>query len=184
MAGSALPVFRYITWGIFIGELCLATVSEWNSAVNLNAFRFLKFFLRKWTCFCFLTYLQNCFYQKQVICFRIGNRLCFTSLCSSSVFKITSILPPCLSKVVWRKHRVSVLLVFSQEWLFFFWNLYWCVTVLLLDFFFFFLMFLFFGQEACGILMLWPGIKPTPLALEGEVLTTGLPGKFLCAPLT
>ena len=33
-----------IKQGLFIGELCLATVSEWNSAVNLNAFRFLKFF--------------------------------------------------------------------------------------------------------------------------------------------
>ena len=36
---------------------------------------------------------------------------------------------------------------------------------------------MFFGQEACGILATWPGIEPTPLALEGEVLTTGLPGK-------
>ena len=35
----------------------------------------------------------------------------------------------------------------------------------------------FFGCEACGILVPWPGIKrPT---LEGEVLTTGLPGKSL-----
>ena len=31
-------------------------------------------------------------------------------------------------------------------------------------------MFLFFGREACGILT-------TPPALEGEVLTTGPPGK-------
>ena len=39
-------------------------------------------------------------------------------------------------------------------------------------------MFWFFGCRACGILAPWPGIKHIPLALEGEVLTTGLPGKF------
>ena len=33
--------------------------------------------------------------------------------------------------------------------------------------------------EACGILVPFPGIEPTPLALEGKVLTTGLPGKSL-----
>ena len=38
-------------------------------------------------------------------------------------------------------------------------------------------MFWFFGHEACGILAPLPGIKPTTPALEGEVLTTGLPGK-------
>ena len=38
-------------------------------------------------------------------------------------------------------------------------------------------MFWFFGQEACRILASWPGIEPAPSALEGEVLTTGLPGK-------
>ena len=30
---------------------------------------------------------------------------------------------------------------------------------------------------ACAILAPWPGIKPTPPDLEGEVLTTGPPGK-------
>ena len=40
-------------------------------------------------------------------------------------------------------------------------------------------MFWFFGCKACGILAPWPGIEHTPLALEGEVLTTGLPGKSL-----
>ena len=39
-------------------------------------------------------------------------------------------------------------------------------------------MFCFFDLEACGILASWPGIDPAPPALEGEVLTTGLPGKF------
>ena len=38
-------------------------------------------------------------------------------------------------------------------------------------------MFWFFGREAYGILAPRPGIEPTPPALEGEVLTTGPPGK-------
>ena len=40
-------------------------------------------------------------------------------------------------------------------------------------------MFWFFGREARGILAPQPGIEPTPSALEGEVLTTGPPGKSL-----
>ena len=40
-------------------------------------------------------------------------------------------------------------------------------------------MFCFFGQEACGILAIWPGTEPSSPALEGEVLTTGPPGKSL-----
>ena len=31
------------------------------------------------------------------------------------------------------------------------------------------------GPEACGILVPWPGIRPAPLALEGQVPTTGPP---------
>ena len=38
-------------------------------------------------------------------------------------------------------------------------------------------MFCFFGREACGILAPWPGIEPAPPILEGEILTTGPPGK-------
>ena len=38
-------------------------------------------------------------------------------------------------------------------------------------------MFWSFGHEACGVLASWPGIEPSPSALEGEVLTTGPPGK-------
>ena len=34
-----------------------------------------------------------------------------------------------------------------------------------------------FDCRACGILGPWPGIEPTAPALEGEVLTTRLPGK-------
>ena len=40
-------------------------------------------------------------------------------------------------------------------------------------------MFWFFGRKACGILAPQPEIEPAPTALEGEVLTTGLPGKSL-----
>ena len=38
-------------------------------------------------------------------------------------------------------------------------------------------MFWFFGREACGVSAPRPGIEPTPPVLEGEVLTTGPPGK-------
>ena len=41
------------------------------------------------------------------------------------------------------------------------------------------LCFQFFYHEACGILVPQPGIKPTLPVLEGEVLTTGPPGKSL-----
>ena len=40
-------------------------------------------------------------------------------------------------------------------------------------------MFWVFGPEACGILAPQPGIEPTLPTLEGEVFTTGLPGKSL-----
>ena len=40
-------------------------------------------------------------------------------------------------------------------------------------------MFWFFGLGACEILAPWPGIELVPPALEGKVLTTGLPGKSL-----
>ena len=38
-------------------------------------------------------------------------------------------------------------------------------------------MFWFFDREAYGILVPQPGIEPAPPALEGEVLTTSMPGK-------
>ena len=37
-------------------------------------------------------------------------------------------------------------------------------------------MFQFLGHQACGILVPWPGIEPTPPGVEGKVLTTGPPG--------
>ena len=41
------------------------------------------------------------------------------------------------------------------------------------------LCFVYFGLEACGILVPRPGIEPTPPAQKGKVLTTGPPGKSL-----
>ena len=38
---------------------------------------------------------------------------------------------------------------------------------------------MFFGPKAYGILSPQPGIRPVPPALEGDVLTTGSPGKSL-----
>ena len=53
------------------------------------------------------------------------------------------------------------------------------ITILLLSF------FLCYGFLAniCGILAPQPGIKPTPPALEGGVLTPGPPGKSLAEAL-
>ena len=42
---------------------------------------------------------------------------------------------------------------------------------------FYVVFFFFLDHKTCGILAPWPGIKPAPSALEGEVLTTGPPGK-------
>ena len=36
-----------------------------------------------------------------------------------------------------------------------------------------------FGHEVCGVLVLRPGIKPAPPALEGIVLATDPPGNSL-----
>ena len=67
-------------------------------------------------------------------------------------------------------------------------KIFWCgaflrsflnlLTILFL-FCFFFLMFWFFGPEVYGILVPQPGIALAPPALEGKLLTTGLPWKFL-----
>ena len=37
--------------------------------------------------------------------------------------------------------------------------------------------FWFFGCKACGILAAQPRVEPTSPAVEGEILTTGPPGK-------
>ena len=56
--------------------------------------------------------------------------------------------------------------------------LMWTIFKVFIDFviILFLFMFWFLGS---GILALRPGIEPAPLALEGEVLTTGPPGKSL-----
>ena len=44
-------------------------------------------------------------------------------------------------------------------------------------------MFWFFGHEACGMLVPQPEIKLAPPALEGEAVTTVLPGKSIVSIL-
>ena len=55
----------------------------------------------------------------------------------------------------------------------------WTIFKVFIEFVIILLLFyvLDFGHEACGILAPWPGIEPALPALEGEVLTTGPPGK-------
>ena len=58
--------------------------------------------------------------------------------------------------------------------------LMWAIFKVFIKFVTIFILFyvlVFWGYKACGILTPQPGIKPTPPALEGKVLTTGLPGK-------
>ena len=56
---------------------------------------------------------------------------------------------------------------------FFKWIIFEFVTILFVFFGFFF----FFGCKACGALAPRPGFEPPAPALEGEILTTGPPGK-------
>ena len=44
-------------------------------------------------------------------------------------------------------------------------------------------MFLFFSHEVCGISAPWPGIEPATPVLEGDILTTGSPGKSPFGPI-
>ena len=57
----------------------------------------------------------------------------------------------------------------------------WAILKVFLEFVTILLLFYVFGvlalNESCGILAPWPGIESALLALEGEVLTNGLPGK-------
>lgn len=58
----------------------------------------------------------------------------------------------------------------------------WTIFKVFIEFFTVLLMFYVFGffdHEAGGILAPQPGIKPSPSALEGNILTTGPPGKSL-----
>lgn len=59
--------------------------------------------------------------------------------------------------------------------------LVWAIFKVFLEFATILLLFHVFGvlalNESCGILAPWPGIESALLALGGEVLTNGLPGK-------
>ena len=60
--------------------------------------------------------------------------------------------------------------------------LMWTIFKVFIEFFTVLLMFYvfgFFGHEAGGILAPQPGIKPSPSAVESNILTTGPPGKSL-----
>ena len=66
--------------------------------------------------------------------------------------------------------------------LFFFFKIFWCGPFLkfllnLLQNYLCFMFWVFWPPEACGILAPWTGIEPSPLALEGKVLTARTPGK-------
>ena len=67
--------------------------------------------------------------------------------------------------------------------LFLMWTIFLKSLLNLLHYCFCSMLFWFFVHEACGIPAPWPGIKPTTPALEGEVLTTGPPGKSLTGEL-
>ena len=70
-----------------------------------------------------------------------------------------------------------------SESFFFFFNCFWCgpfpKSLLNLSQHCFCSMSWSLGHEACGIPAPRPGIEPAPPTLEGEVPTTGLPGKSL-----
>ena len=77
-------------------------------------------------------------------------------------------------------HCIS--LCYMHQGLFFFFlikkNFYtWTVFKLFIEFVTILLLFYVwcFGPDACGVLAPWPGIEPSPPALQGKVLTTGLP---------
>ena len=89
-------------------------------------------------------------------------------------------------KKILKKNNVTIFISIFQNWLDitflkiflfdvdYFLSLYWiCYNIPSV------LCFGFFGHKACGILAPRPGIEPTCPALEGEVLTTGPPGKSL-----
>ena len=71
----------------------------------------------------------------------------------------------------------------SDSWGFFFLDFFlmWIIFKVFIEFICYnivsVLCFFFFGFESCGISAPRSGIEPTSLVLEGEILTTGLPGK-------
>ena len=82
----------------------------------------------------------------------------------------------------WGKFWSSAILwniALSYDFFFFFWCGPFFKSLLNLLQYCFHFLFWFFGLKVYGSLAPQPGIKPTPLALEGEILRTGLPGRSL-----
>ena len=75
----------------------------------------------------------------------------------------------------YQNNILKIFLIFLKVFLM--WTIFFKVFIKSVTILFLFVMFCFSGQDACGILTPQAGIKPTPPALEDEVLTTGLPGK-------
>ena len=107
---------------------------------------------------CWLSYFPLLEYKLQG-----GRDLCFCPV----MFMFLKDLEQCLAQ--------SKYSVFFK--IFFFWCGPFLKSLLNLLHHYFCFTFCFFGYEACWILDPWPGIKPTPPALECKVLGTGLPGK-------
>ena len=97
--------------------------------------------------------------------------LCFTEKKKKSHFKriSTNSHNIYIFTCMWAIH--SVFLISLS-----FFNLYWIC-------YYFCFMCWFSGCKACGILAPQSGMESIPPALEGKVLTTGLPGKFLAHTL-
>ena len=79
----------------------------------------------------------------------------------------------------WEVQFSPEILVCTGLFLKLFFFLMWTIFKVLIEFVTILLLFyiLVLGHKVCGIFAPWAGIKPTPLALEGKVMTTGLPGK-------
>ena len=101
-------------------------------------------------------------------CPGLGNT-CFTRPHCDRTF-----LPPCILLI----ETSFFLFVFLILKILFF--LMWTIFKVFIEFviisFLFYVLF-FLALEACRILAAWPEFEPTLSALEGEVVTTGLPGR-------
>ena len=120
----------------------------------------------------------SCKNKIQCVCVKKKNLVRGVVMCWTVFLQIrcVEVLTPSTSECdcIWR---------YVESLFFFKIFLFWCGPNLksllnLLQYCFCFI-FWFFGHKACGILAPRTGIEPAPTALEGEVLTTGLPGKSL-----
>ena len=128
--------------------------------------------------------------QLDSLCALISESVCSAGNTSRIQLSSSSSLIPSWSKplfLTWTTelastHFPSFIFLFTyflKFFFFFFWcrpflkkRLYWILYSTAHSF-----MFCFFGHNSCGILTPWPGIEPTPSALEGEILATGPPKK-------